>query len=82
MSVPAELAEFVRQDIAEGHFASLKEYLRALIRQRRQSRIDEEVRFLEQAMKGAPTADAPPEFYLRVKNLQSQIRDDKKKRPR
>jgi hypothetical protein len=50
-----------------------------LIRQRRQTRIDEEVRILEQSMAGAPAQDAPPEFYLRVKELQNQIRNEKKK---
>jgi Arc/MetJ-type ribon-helix-helix transcriptional regulator len=77
-SVPREMAEFVRQDIAEGHFANANEYLRALIRQRRQSRIDEDVRLLEQAMAGAPAEDASPEFYGRVKELQSQFRQAKK----
>ncbi len=80
MSVPVELAEFVRQDMTEGHFANVNEYFRSLIRQRRQARIEEEVRFLEQAMTGAPAEDAPPEFYARVQELQSQIRRDKKAR--
>ena len=80
MSVPAELAEFVRQDMSEGHFANASEYVRALIRQRRQARIQEEVQFLEQTMAGVPAEDAPPEFYSRIKELQRKLRREKRTR--
>ena len=80
MSVPVDLAEFVRQDMFEGHFANVNEYVRALLRQRRQACIEEEARFLEQAMAGAPVGDPPPEFYARIKELQRDIRHEKKVR--
>ena len=80
MSMPKELAEFMRQDMAESDFANVNEYVRALIRQRRQARIEEEVRFLEQAMSGAPSGEPPPEFYARIKELQRDIRQQKKAR--
>ena len=80
MSVPQELAEFMRQDVAEGQFANVNEYVRALIRQLRQARIEEEARFLEQAMTGAPAGEPPPDFYARIKELQRAIRQEKKAR--
>ena len=80
MSVPKELAEFMRQDMTEGHFANVNEYVRALIRQRRQARIEEETRFLEQAITGAPAGEPPSEFYARIKELQREIRQEKKAR--
>ncbi|MBI4325569.1 MAG: hypothetical protein HY674_09930 [Chloroflexi bacterium] len=78
MSVPTELAEFVRQDMAEGHFGNMNEYFRDLLRRRRQARIEEDVRLLEHALAGAPAGDAPPEFYAHVKEIQQQIRQEKK----
>ncbi len=80
MSMPVELAEFVRQDMTEGHFANANEYFRDLIRQRRQARIEEEVRLLEQAMAGVAAADAPAQFYARIKELQREFRSEKKAR--
>ena len=80
MSVPVDLAEFMRQDMAERQFANVNEYVRALLRQRRQARIEEEVHFLKQAMTGAPAGEPPPEFYARIKELQHDIRQEKKAR--
>ena len=80
MSMPKELVEFVRQDMVEGQFANVNEYVRALIRQRRQARVEEEARFLEQAMTGAPAGEPPLEFYARIKELQREIRQEKKAR--
>ena len=80
MSVPVDLAEFMRQDMAERQFANVNEYVRALLRQRRQARIEEEARFLEQAMTGAPVGEPPAEFYARIKELQQDFRREKKAR--
>ena len=80
MSVPVDLAEFMREDMAERQFANVNEYVRALLRQRRQARIEEEARFLEQAMTGVPVGEPPPEFYTRIKALQRDIRHEKKAR--
>ena len=80
MSMPKELVEFVRQDMVEGQFANVNEYVRALIRQRRQARVEEEARFLEQAITGAPAGEPPPDFYARIKELQRDIRQEEKAR--
>lgn len=78
MSVPTELAEFVRQDMAEGHFGNMNEYFHDLLRRRRQARLEKDVRLPEQALADVLAGDAPPEFYARVKELQQQIRQEKK----
>ncbi len=66
MSLNPELAEFARSD-AEAHaFDSMSEYMRDLIRQRRQEQVDQDVAFLEQAIKGAASGDPSDEEYKEI----------------
>ena len=80
VTLPGELAEFARQDMHLGAYGTMSEYVRDLLRKRRQERIDKDVKFLEEAIKGAPTEDPGPAFYDRVAALQKESRREKKRR--
>jgi len=64
ISLNPELADFARADSEAGAFDSMSEYMRELIRQRRQAKIAEDVAMLEKAITGAPAGD-PSETELR-----------------
>jgi Arc/MetJ-type ribon-helix-helix transcriptional regulator len=57
ISLNAELADFARADSEARAFDSMSEYMRELIRKRRQEQIEADVAFLEKAIKNAPTGD-------------------------
>jgi Arc/MetJ-type ribon-helix-helix transcriptional regulator len=57
VSLSPELAEFARADSEARAFDSMSEYMRDLIRNRRQQQIEADVAFLEKAVKGAPMGD-------------------------
>jgi Arc/MetJ-type ribon-helix-helix transcriptional regulator len=57
ISLNPELAEFARTDSEARAFDSMSEYMRDLIRNRRQAQIEADVAFLENAIKGAPLGD-------------------------
>ena len=64
ISLNPDLADFARADSEAGAFDSMSEYMRELIRQRREARIAADVAMLENAMAGAPAGD-PGEAELR-----------------
>jgi Arc/MetJ-type ribon-helix-helix transcriptional regulator len=80
LSLPSELAEFARQEMNLDAYTGWNEYLRDLLRKRRQERIERDVRALESAIEGAPEEDPGPRFYARVAELQKEIRRGKKRR--
>jgi Arc/MetJ-type ribon-helix-helix transcriptional regulator len=57
ISLNPELAEFARADSEARAFDSMSEYMRELIRKRRQEQIDADVAFLEKAIENAPAGD-------------------------
>ena len=57
ISLNPDLADFARADSEAGAFDSMSEYMRELIRQRRQAKIAEDVAMLEKAISGAPAGD-------------------------
>ena len=57
ISLNPELAEFARADSAAHAFDSMSEYMRDLIRRRRQEQISQDVAYLEKAIEGAPPGD-------------------------
>jgi Arc/MetJ-type ribon-helix-helix transcriptional regulator len=61
ISLNSELAEFARQDARAHAFDSMSEYMRDLIRKRRQAEIGADVAFLEKAIEGAPLGDPSDE---------------------
>ena len=64
ISLNPDLAEFARADSEAGAFDSMSEYMRELIRRRREARMAEDVAMLEKAIAGAPAGD-PSETELR-----------------
>ena len=57
ISLNPELAQFARADSEARAFDSMSEYMRDLIRHRRQAQIEADVAFLEKAIEGAPLGD-------------------------
>jgi Arc/MetJ-type ribon-helix-helix transcriptional regulator len=57
ISLNAELADFARADSEARAFDSMSEYMRELIRKRRQEQIESDVAFLEKAIEKAPAGD-------------------------
>ena len=80
VSMPSELVEFARQDMTLGAYGSLDEYVRDLLRKRRQERIEQDVCSLAEAIQGAPAEDPGEAFYARVTALQREIRTARKRR--
>ena len=61
ISLNPELAEFARADSEARAFDSMSEYMRELIRNRRQEQIEADVAFLENAIEGAPIGNPSDE---------------------
>ena len=57
ISLNPELAEFARADSESRAFDSMSEYMRDLIRKRRQDLIENDVAFLEKSIQKAPLGD-------------------------
>jgi Arc/MetJ-type ribon-helix-helix transcriptional regulator len=79
LSLPKELAEFVRQDMSLGAYGTIHEYFRELVRQRRQARIESDVKFLEEAIAGAPDEEPSQQFFDDVSAAQKRHRAVKKR---
>jgi Arc/MetJ-type ribon-helix-helix transcriptional regulator len=74
ISLNPELAEFARADSEARAFDSMSEYMRDLIRKRRQELIDADVAFLEKAIEGAPLGDPSDEEMAEIVKAQHRIR--------
>ncbi len=66
ISLNPELAEFARADSEARAFDSMSEYMRDLIRNRRQEQIEADVAFLEKAIEGAPPRDPSDEEMAEI----------------
>ena len=66
ISLNPELAEFARSDSAAQAFDSMSEYIRDLIRKRRQEQINQDVALLEKAIEGAPLGDPSDEEMAEI----------------
>ena len=66
ISLNPELAEFARADSKARAFDSMSEYMRDLIRSRRQEQIESDVAFLEKAIKNAPAGDPSDEEMAEI----------------
>jgi Arc/MetJ-type ribon-helix-helix transcriptional regulator len=67
ISLNPELAEFARADSQARAFDSMSEYVRDLIRHRRQEQIEADVAFLEKAVEGAPLGDPSDEEMAEIR---------------
>jgi len=77
ISLNPELAEFARADSEARAFDSMSEYMRDLIRKRRQEQIEADVAFLEKAIEGAPLGDPSDE---EMAELYASVKARRKKR--
>ena len=64
ISLNPELADFARADAEAAAFDSMSEYMRELIRKRREAKIAKDIALLEKAITGAPPGD-PSEAEMR-----------------
>ena len=78
ISLNPELADFARSDSAAHAFGSMSEYMRDLIRKRRQEQINADVAFLEKAMEGAPVCDPSDEEMAEIVKTQHRLRAERK----
>lgn len=76
ISLNPELAEFARADSEARAFDSMSEYMRDLIRNRRQEQIKADVAFLEKAIEGAPLGDPSDE---EIAEIYADIKANRKK---
>ena len=74
ISLNPDLADFARADSEAHAFDSMSEYMRDLIRKRRQEEIAADVAFLEKAIKGAPPGDPSDEEMAEIVKAQHRIR--------
>ncbi len=79
ISLNPELAEFARADSEARAFDSMSEYMRDLIRNRRQEQIEADAALLEKAIEGAPLGDPSDaemaEIYARIKAHRKRKRE-------
>ena len=61
ISLPKELDLFAQNEVETGAYASLNEYFRELVRQRRQAQIEADVKLLGEAIRTAPDEGEPVE---------------------
>jgi putative addiction module CopG family antidote len=69
-----ELDAFARSDMAAGGFGNFSEYVRDLLRRRRQQRIEEDLAAIREAMKDAPVGEPPPEMMRELSRLRRSSR--------
>jgi Arc/MetJ-type ribon-helix-helix transcriptional regulator len=82
ISLNPELADFAQSDLEAHAFESMSEYLRDLIRKRRQEQIQEDVACLEKAIAGAPVGDPTDEEMADIVQTQHNLRDGRMKNAR
>jgi len=82
ISLNPELAEFARSDSTAQAFDSMSEYMRDLIRRRRQEQIQQDVAGLEKAMAGAPAGDPSVAEMAAIVQAQHQLRAERGSRAR
>lgn len=82
ISLNPELAEFARSDSEAHAFDSMSEYMRDLIRHRRQEQIRQDVAALEKAIAGAPLGDPSRAEMAEIVKTQHRLRSERKNRAR
>ena len=77
-----DLANFAVQEAEEGGYGNVSAYFAELIRQRRQARIDADVKLLSDAMRGAPGGPEPAEEIVALtKSVRRLMRKEKWRTP-
>jgi Arc/MetJ-type ribon-helix-helix transcriptional regulator len=79
ISLNPELADFARSDSEAHAFDSMSEYMRDLIRNRRQQQISQDVALLEKGMENAPLGDPSDEEMAEIVKTQHRHRAERKR---
>jgi len=82
ISLSEDLADFAVREVEEGGYGNVSAYFAELIRQRRQVRIDADVKLLSDATRGAPGGPEPVEEIVALtKSVRRQMRKEKWRAP-
>jgi len=75
ITLPKELDQFAQTEIQVGAYSSLSEYVRELLRQRRQAHIEADVKLLAEAIGTAPEEAEPvEELVATTRKTREQMR--------
>ena len=78
ISLNEELANFANQEAEEGCYGNVSAYFADLLRQRRQARIDADIRLLSDGVKDARSGPEPAEEIVALtKAVRRQMRREK-----
>jgi Arc/MetJ-type ribon-helix-helix transcriptional regulator len=78
ISLTEELANFAKQEAEEGCYGNVSAYFADLIRQRRQARIEADVKLLADGVKDAPSGAEPTEEIVALtRTVRRQMRREK-----
>ena len=78
ISLNKELAEFAKREAEQGCYGNVSAYFADLLRQRRQERIDADVRLLSRGVKNAPAGPEPVEEIVALtRAVRRQMRREK-----
>jgi hypothetical protein len=82
ISLSEDLANFAVREAEEGGYGNVSAYFAELIRQRRQARIDADVKLLSEATRGAPGGPEPAdELVALTKSVRRQMHKEKWREP-
>ncbi len=70
ISLPEELDRFAQSQAETKGFSTISAYFQDLVRQQRQAQIEEDVRLLDKASKGAPAEEPGDEFFRKASTAQ------------
>jgi Arc/MetJ-type ribon-helix-helix transcriptional regulator len=73
ISLSEELDRFAQADAESGGFSTISAYFQDLLRQRRQTQIDQDLKLLARASAGAPEEEPSEEFFRKVSALQKKF---------
>lgn len=78
ISLSEDLANFAVHEAEEGGYGNVSAYFAELLRQRRQARIDADLKFLSEAMKNVPGGPEPEEEIAAItREVRRQMRKEK-----
>jgi len=78
ISLNEELANFANQEAEQGCYGNVSAYFADLLRQRRQARIDADVKLLSDGVKDAPNGSEPVEEIVALtRTIRRQMRRER-----
>ena len=75
ITLPEELDKFAQTEVQAGAYSSFTEYVRELLRQRRQAQIEADVKLLGESIRTAPNEEEPvEELVAATRQTREQMR--------